>query len=231
MARVLVVPDLHVPYEHPAALAFCKHLYRKHRCNQVVFIGDIGDHAGISRHEVSPEADSPLEELRRLNKKIAAWYREWPNAYICWGNHDERIVRMASSVGIPSDYIRGLNELWNTPKWKWGTEWRIDDILYTHGTGYGGKYHAVNMMDKLLCSVVAGHIHTVAQVYWKANPFKRIFAMNVGCLVDDKQVAFAYAKHHLQKSILSAATVCDGVPQLHIMPCGKGEKFSRRNFK
>jgi hypothetical protein len=68
-------------------------------------------------------------------------------------------------------------------------------------------------------------------MYWKANPFQRIFAMNVGCLVDDKAVAFAYAADHLQKSILSAATVIDGVPQLHIMPCGRGEKYARKNFR
>ena len=228
MARILVVPDLHLPYEHPSALRFCKDLYRKHRCNQVVFLGDICDHAGISDHEKLPEADSPLEELKKFTAKVAPWYREWPDAYVCRGNHESRLTRMAAKVGIPQLYLRGLNDLWDTPNWKWGSEWIIDEVLYTHGTGYGGKYHAANMMDKLLCSVVVGHIHTVAMVYWKANSVRRIFAMNAGCLVDDKALAFAYSADRLQKAILSAATVIDGIPQLHIMPCGRNEPYARK---
>jgi hypothetical protein len=54
--------------------------------------------------------------------------------------------------------------------------------------------------------------------------------MNCGCLVDDTAVAFAYSKTTIAKSILSAGVILDGIPSLHILPCGRGEKYHKSRF-
>ena len=229
--RTLVIPDLHLPYTHPGALQFCKDLYRTHKCNTTVFLGDIVDHTGISRHEKSPEAPSSNDELALVGRAIRPWYRAFPKAYVCAGNHDfSRVTRQAAEVNIPETYLRPLNELWGTPEWKWADRWRLDGVTYLHGLGAGGKYHAANIMEAMLSSVVVGHVHTVGMIYWKANFERRIFGMDCGCLVDDRAVAFQYARNVLRKSILAAGTVIDGMPELHLMPMARGEKYHRSNF-
>ena len=41
-------------------------------------------------------------------------------------------------------------------------------------------------------SAVQGHYHTKFLVSWWANPDNLFFAMNVGCLINQKSLAFAY---------------------------------------
>ncbi|GAG89658.1 unnamed protein product, partial [marine sediment metagenome] len=67
-------------------------------------------------------------------------------------------------------------------------------------------------------------------IKYYANPQQRIFACDVGCGVDDKQMAFAYANDNKQRSIISAAVIIDGIPYVEPMPCGKGEKYHDSRF-
>jgi len=41
--RILVIGDLHCPFELDGYLDFCLETYEAHYCNQVIFIGDIID--------------------------------------------------------------------------------------------------------------------------------------------------------------------------------------------
>jgi predicted phosphodiesterase len=50
-SRVLVIGDLHCPFEKEGYLEFCKEQYKKWKCNQVVFIGDIIDNHYSSYHD------------------------------------------------------------------------------------------------------------------------------------------------------------------------------------
>ena len=42
-SRVLVIGDIHLPFERKDYLQFCKDTYKEYQCNRVVFIGDIID--------------------------------------------------------------------------------------------------------------------------------------------------------------------------------------------
>ena len=230
-ARVLVIGDIHEPVARPGYLEFCKDLYKKWDCDTVVFIGDIVDWHGISFHAKHPDAPGATDEYTLALDKVQRWYKAFPKAYVCIGNHDERVVRLASSVGIPSKMLRDYSDVWNTPGWTWGTEFTIDDVYYFHGTGNGGMYPAANVVKKVLMSVVIGHNHTAAGVKWFANPTRRIFGLDTGCGIDDKAYAFAYGKHMKQRSVLGAGIVLNGKQPYHeIMPIGPGEAYHRSNF-
>ena len=41
--RVLVIGDLHEPFNLDGYLDFCKHQYAIYNCNKVIFIGDVID--------------------------------------------------------------------------------------------------------------------------------------------------------------------------------------------
>lgn len=231
MAKVLAVGDTHLPAVHPGYLAFCSDLYDKYGCDTAIHIGDFVDHHAISAHDPSPEADGPLGEYAEALELAAKWHKVFPRMLVCEGNHDVRITRMAAKENIPSRFLKGYNELYKTEGWKWSTDHTIDEVYYTHGTGCGGMYPAFNIMAKMLLSVVSGHVHSAAGIWWRANPIRRIFGMNLGCGVDDKHIAFKYGENLKIRSILSAGVVLDGVPYHHVMQCGPGEEYHRSRFK
>ena len=229
--RVLVIGDIHEPVSHPGYLAFCRDLYEDWDCNKVVFIGDVADFQAISFHANNPHCPGPNDERILTKRKIQKWYKVFPKAKVCIGNHDERVIRLAESVNIPSKFIRSHKEAWKTPNWKWKHDHIIDDVYYFHGTAMGGTHPAWNAAGKMLMSVCMGHMHSRSGVKWRANPLKRIFALDTGCGIDVDAWQFAYGRHTKERPILSAAVVLDSIPYHEVMPCGIKEKYHKSRFK
>lgn len=230
MARVLVIGDIHCPAHHPGYLQFCKDLHREWRCNTVVFIGDVVDLQAISFHAHNPNCPGPADEYILAKRQIQQWYRAFPKAKVCIGNHDERVIRLAESVNIPSRFLRDYADIWQTPGWNWKYEHIVDGVYYFHGTAQGGTHPAWNAAGKMLMSVVMGHCHSRSGVKWRANPLTRVFSVDVGCGIDVDAYQFAYGRHIKDRPILSASVILDGIPYHEVMPCGKGEKYHKRNF-
>jgi len=229
--RVLVIGDVHEPVSHPGYLSFCKDLYRKQKCNQVVFIGDVADFQAISFHTKNPQCPGPDDEYILTKQKIQKWYKAFSKARICIGNHDERLIRLAESVNIPSKFLRDFSDIWKTPGWDWKYDHIIDEVYYFHGTAFGGTHPAYNAAGKMLMSTVMGHLHARSGIKWRANPLKRIFALDTGCGIDVDAYQFAYGRHIKERPILSAAVVLDRIPQHFIMECGAKEKYHKNRFK
>jgi len=147
------------------------------------------------------------------------------------GNHDERVYRLAASVNIPARFIKDYSDQWNTPRWSWLREKLIDDVMYTHGTGSGGKTPALNRATASLVSTVMGHVHSRGGIAWAAGPTTRLFGMDTGCGVDITHPAMAYGKQMISKPILSCGVVIDGHPYHEMMPHDRGETYHRSRFK
>jgi len=229
MARVLVVGDLHIPATRPLYLEFCKDIYKKWKCNKVVFIGDIIDWHSISFHVREPNCPGPKDEYELAKVEISKWYKAFPNALVTIGNHDERPARLAKTVSIPEFMILPYDKLWNTPKWKWEFSHEIDGVHYRHGTNISGIHPAWNLMNKLHCSVVIGHCHSRAGIKWSVNKFQRFFAMDVGSGISEKEWQFAYGRDLVERPISSCGVVIDGHPYLELCPISKGEKYYTQN--
>ena len=229
--KVLAIGDIHAPVFHPGYLAFCQDLYEEWDCNTVMFIGDVVDSHAISFHAAHPDCPGPVDEYEMTCIQIAKWRDAFPKARVCIGNHDERVVRLAESVNIPAKFLRNYADLWDTPTWDWGYDFTLDDVYYFHGTGNGGIHPAFNAMKKRLMSVVMGHCHSTAGIKWLVNPQKRIFSMDVGTGIDVRAFQFAYGKHCVQKPVLSAGIIRDGIPYHEIMPASPGEKYARERFE
>ena len=230
MSRVLVIGDLHCPAAHPGYLRFCKDLYNEFDCEKVVFIGDVVDMQAISFHVHNPQCPGPADEYLLAKREIQKWFRAFPKATVTIGNHCERAIRLAESVNIPPQYLRDYAEVWKTPTWEWVYDKFIDEVYYFHGTMNGGTHPAWIAAGKLLCSTVLGHNHSRSGVCWRANPHKRIFALDTGCGIDVDAYQFAYGKHIKERPILSAAVIIDGIPSHRIMACGPKERYHKSRF-
>jgi len=206
--NVLVIADSHIPFERRGYLEFCKRIHDYYKCTTVVHIGDLVDNHAISYHEHDPNGWSPAEEMRQADKILKRWFKAFPNVYLCRGNHDVLVDRKSKTVGLPRRCFRDFRDMWNLPRgWIDGFDFIINDVLYTHGTGYSGKTgHIMAAFDNRM-STVTGHLHAVAGVEYLANSKSLIFGMAVGCGIDDKKHAFDYGKGFRRKPIVSCGVV------------------------
>lgn len=215
MSTVLHIGDLHLPFTHPKYLNFCRKVYRDWGCTKVVFAGDIFDHHAISYHETDPDGYSAGNELKNARKMLKPWVKAFPKAHVTIGNHDALPKRKAMTYGIPSDMIKELAEIYDTPKWKWVLDVKIDDVLYLHGKGTG-KNAALDTAMKERMSIAQGHSHSWAGCQFTTSTKDRLFGLNSGCGIDIDKYAFAYSKNFSVRPVLGCGIVIDGVQPVFI---------------
>lgn len=205
--NVLVIGDTHIPFERDGYLEHCRKVQEDYNCGTVIHIGDVIDNNYSSYHETNPDGHSAGDELQMAIDKLKDWYYTFPNVKVCLGNHDQIIQRKAFTTGLSKRWIRGLNEVLQVPNWEFDLEHHIDDVIYTHGTGTSSDRAAFQRALNRRRSIVSGHLHTTASITWNVSDMDRIFAMNVGCGIDDAQYSFDYAKTFSKKSIVSCGVV------------------------
>ena len=203
--RVLVVGDLHTPFDLDGYLDFLKGLQKKYKTNETIFIGDVIDNHFSSYHETDPDGYSGGQELMKAIERTQRYYKAFPKATVIIGNHDRLIMRKAFSSAIPKIWIKDFNDVLGTPGWKWTDRYVVDDVQFLHGEG--GTARTRCKAD--LMSTVQGHLHTQAYVEHVVGANFKVFGMQVGTGIDFDQYAFGYAKRG-KKPAVSAGIVIDG---------------------
>ena len=79
---ILVISDLHTPYEHPDAVAFLKAVKEKYKPTDVVCIGDEVDFHALSFHDSDPDLDSAGAELERAIEALKPIYKMFPKVTV-----------------------------------------------------------------------------------------------------------------------------------------------------
>jgi predicted phosphodiesterase len=216
--RILVISDLHAPYHHPGAVDFLAALRREIKPHEVVCIGDEIDAHGWGRWGRNPDSLGQGEELRTAKKALGYLYTLFPRVKVCWGNHTLRAAKTAQRAGLPGEFVRPPAEVLGAPVgWEWSDRWVIDGVAYFHGDGFSGPNASLNAAKTMRHNVVIGHIHAWAGIQYHTGEFNTVWGMNVGCLVDPRSLAFAYARTTPNKQTLGTGYVIDGVPHFRPM--------------
>lgn len=212
--NILVIGDLHAPFILNGYLEFCKSLQKKYKCDRIMFTGDIIDNHFSSYHETDPDGLSAIDEIELAIRQIKKWYKAFPNAKVTIGNHDRIISRKAFSNGISKSWIKTIPDLLDTPNWEFAESFIIHDILFVHGEGRTAKSRASGD----LISTVQGHYHSSGYIeYFVGRKFK-IFAMQLGCGIDQKAYAFTYGKNYKKPHINAGIILNNGtLPILEYM--------------
>lgn len=209
--NVLVIGDLHEPFTLDGYLEHCLKVKEDFNCNEILFIGDLVDNHAVSYHEHDPSGKSPYDEYLLSIEKLQEWYKAFPKAKVCIGNHDELPVRRVFSTGLPKFWLKSLEQILQAPSsYEFGLHHVIDDVFYTHGTGLSGDGAAMKIADKNRQSAVIGHLHSVSNIKYSASYKDIIFGMTVGCGIDYKQYAFNYGRDLPNKPIISCGVVIGG---------------------
>jgi hypothetical protein len=213
--KVLVVPDLQIPFQHKYSLTFLKRIRDQYKPDTIVNVGDEWDNCALSRYPHDPDGQSAGDEHRRAVRATKPFYREFPRMLLCDSNHRGRLYKRAFEAGIPAAYIRDTHGYMQAPRsWQWADHWLVDGVRYEHGDRASGYTAGLKLIEANHKSTVYGHHHSTAGLGYVRKAERTLFWMNVGCLIDENSYAMSYTKMHTTKPILSCGTVTDGIPQL-----------------
>lgn len=226
---VLVISDTHIPYGHPDTLEFLKSLKKKYKPDLVVHIGDEIDNHAISFHDSDPDLMSPGDELQSAIKKLEAFYKLFPKMKLIDSNHGSLVYRKQKTHGLPRWVFKSYREILQAPRgWSWSMDLTIktpQGKVYFH---HGKNKPVMKTSQNMAMSVVQGHYHENFSVNYWANPNGLFWQMQVGCLIDDKSMAFAYNKCNLNRPIIGTGLIVNGLPVLEPMILDKSGRWTDR---
>jgi len=195
--NILIIGDLHAPFNLSKYLPFCLEQQRKFNCGTVIFIGDVIDNHYSSYHESDPDGMSAGDELDIAISELQKYYEVFPKASVIIGNHDRLVYRKAFSGGVAKRWIKDFKDVLKVPNWEFVESIDVFDININHGEGGTAR----TKMKKELQSQIQGHLHSDFYIEYIVGKNFRIFGMQVGCGVDNKSYAMAYGKNFKKPAI------------------------------
>lgn len=211
--NVLVIGDLHEPFCLDSYLEWCIIQYKKFKCTEVVFIGDVIDNHYTSYHESSADGMGGSDELEFAIKRIARWFEAFPVATVIIGNHDRLIMRKAQTSAIPSKWIKSFKEVLEVPTWNFVERYEKDNVQYIHGEGGTARTKCrADMMN-----TIQGHLHTQCYVEHYVGKKFRVYGVQVGCGIDHDSYAMAYAKYGKKPAISCCVVLNNGTTPLNLL--------------
>lgn len=211
-SRILVIGDLHCPFDLEDYFDFCKETYQKWNCNQTIFIGDVIDNHYTSYHETDADGYSGGEELDLAIERLQRYYKEFPIADVILGNHDRLIMRKSQTSAIPSKWIKSYKDVLEVPTWNFTERIEYDSVQYIHGES--GTARTKSKAD--MQSSVQGHLHTQAYTEFSVGRNFKIFGTQTGCGIDFSSYAMAYAKAG-KKPAIGCAVIIGGHTPINCM--------------
>ena len=221
-SRILVISDMHTPFQHPKTLEFLAALKLRYSPTFVVCVGDEADKAGLSYHEKSTSLPSAEDELKLAQMYLKEVEKIFPQMTLLHSNHGSLAFRKAATAGIPNAYMKSYKDVYGVGDgWKWVDHLCINlpnglPVHFTHGRATDvtkvGKVHG-------MC-VVQGHHHSLSKVEWwkpfsvKGKAQKPLWAMQLGCLIDDYSPAFNYNKGQMTAPMLNCGVIINGKPEV-----------------
>lgn len=216
-SKILVISDMHHPYNHPDTVKFLAALDRKYKFDKVVCIGDEVDYHALSFHDSDPDLPSAGDELNNAIKSLQPLYKMFPKMDIVESNHGSMVLRKGLASGMPKAVLKPYNEVLGAPKgWKWSFDIKVQTPLGTVYFCHGKAGAPGRLASQYGISAVQGHFHERSQITYISTPEKLMFDMHVGCLADDKSLALGYNKINPKRPIVSVGIIINGIP--HIIP-------------
>ncbi len=213
--NILVISDMHQPFSHPDTLKFLKAVKARYKPDRVICIGDEVDMHNMSFHESDPDLMSAGDELKEAIKSLLPYYKIFPEMEIVDSNHGSLAFRKAFASGIPKAYLRTYGEVLRAPRgWRWHTDLTLtmsdgNQVYFHHGL----SSNILKVVKEYSINVVQGHYHNSAGVVYASTPDKLLWGLQVGCLIDDKSLAFAYNKTTLGRPLIGVGLIIDGQPR------------------
>lgn len=228
-SRILLISDMHIPYHHPDTLEFLQHLKDKYSPTRVICMGDELDKHSLSFHDSDPDLPSAGDELRASLPTIQKLKDMFPVMDILESNHGSLLYRKAHAFGIPKHYLKSYNDILCVDNdWKWHYDLTVDlpngNKCYLH---HGKSANVTKTSQTMSMCAVQGHFHETFKIEYWGNPVALYWAMQTGCLIDDKSYAFNYNNVNLKRPIIGTGLIIDSMPILEPMVLDKNGRWEK----
>ncbi len=215
----LFISDPHKPNSHPDFYPFLFALDDKYKFDRVTLGGDEIDAHGFSFHDHDPDLLSPGHELELAIKMLQPLYERWPEVDVLESNHGSMVYRKGKHHGLPRHVLKSYNDVLCAPKgWVWHEEL---EVQFSNGkkalVHHGYSPNILLASQKRAMSLIQFHFHSKFSIQYWANLSGMYFAMQCGCMINDKSAAFAYNRLTLERPIIGVGAVFDGLPRLFPM--------------
>lgn len=201
MRSVLVIPDVHLPFEDKRTLRAVEKYMSSRHWDECIYLGDLLDFSCVSSHNKNKPGITAGESVKKdynyANKFLDRHQKilgPKTKITIIEGNHDYRIERwieefpaMKGSLEVEKGLRlreRGIN--W-VRYWSTGKVYKIGKATYGHGR-YVNDGHAKKHVQTYGTNFFYGHLHDI-QGYslTHAGDNKTIVGQSLGCVCNYRQ--------------------------------------------
>ena len=216
-SRVLVISDLHCPYQHPDAVRFLTAIKEKYNPDRIINIGDEVDNHAMSFHPSDASLYSAGDELKAAREVIWQIEALYPKVDVMESNHGSLAYRKAMVAGIPKEILRPYKSVLDVKYWKWHPELTItlsdkQPCFFHHGK----SANSFLALRDIGMNFVQGHFHEKYNIHYHGTGERLKWVIATGCLVDDHSLAMAYNNVNLKRPIIGCSIILDGQP--HLLP-------------
>ena len=213
---IMVFGDIHIPYHREGSIEFLEAVKKKYNPTKVICTGDELDNHAMSFYDSDPDNPGAGDELDNSLHYLKQIYKLFEKVDLVDSNHGSMVFRKAKVGGIPLKFIRSMKDIIEAPEgWNWHKDYTYtmingQDLFVTHGL----KKNTIKLAEQYGCCVAQGHYHEDSGIQYSSSPRQLIWGASVGCLVDDKALAFEYNKANMKRPILSCLIIINGIPQI-----------------
>ena len=201
LERVLICPDVHVPYHHDLAWRTFLATARGWKPHRLVILGDFGDFYKVSDYPKDPARKLDfVDEVAAVNAeldRVSALHIE--DVIFCEGNHETRLTRYINSQASALAGLPGMQpvQLLHVRErgWGWvpyGSSAAIGKINFVHDTGRSGVNAARQAVEDMGGNVVQGHTHRAGCHYTTSSMGERHVGWTMGWLGDPECIDYRH---------------------------------------
>lgn len=228
--RLLCISDMHHPYGHPDTVPFLLALKGKYKFDRILVGGDEIDGHALSFHDHDSDLLSAGHELEAAIKCLEPLYKAFPQADVLESNHGSLVYRKGKHHGLPRQVLKSYGEILRSPAdWVWHHELVLQ---FSNGkkavAHHGYSSNVLSASRERGMSLIQFHFHNSLSIQFWENADDAYFALQSGCLIDDKSLAYAYNKLSIKRPIIGCSGVLEGVPVLFPMFLDRHKRWTGR---
>ena len=225
LERLLVVPDVHCPFEDKRAWKLMLKAARQFKPQIIVCLGDLADFYSVSSHSKDPsrvhQLRDELKEVRRLRRdldRLGASRRIFLE-----GNHEHRLRRYLEDKAPELFGMFDTQSLLQLGDWEfvpYRESAKVGKVWFTHDVGGSGKHTTARALETFQHSVSLGHHHQMQYVVQGDATGKHQVGAQFGWLGDAKQADYMHAvKARRSWSLGFGVGYKEPSGVIHLQPC------------
>lgn len=227
--RVLVCPDVHVPYQHAEAWETFLAVAREWRPHVLVLLGDFADFYCVTSHPKDPARRLTFqEEVALVNRELdRVCHLNIPRVIYCEGNHETRLSRYITANAQAFHGVidtRHLLQIDRRTGWEWvpyGQHTAIGKLSFSHDIGFAGVYAARQSVAAFGHNIIFGHTHRAQCHYESTVHGERHVGWSMGWLGDPSAIDYRHRARVMRESQHGfgvAHVLDDGTGWVHFAP-------------